>query len=117
MHRQCAHHVVGFISGHLDEGDAIGFDNALNLRHRPTDVFGGGFALRLVGRKHFVPESRSGGVEAHGYQVGLKGAQQVFKGVDKTEHCRCVLPLGIDARGANQTVVSPKNEGVSVKEY
>ena len=45
--------------------------------------------------------------------LSLNGAK-VFKGIDKSEYGRCVLPLRVDARRANEGIIGPIDERVSV---
>ena len=60
---QGADDVVGFVSGHFQDGDAIGLQNLLDDGHRKGDGFRRLFALRLIAGKGFVAEGSAMRIE------------------------------------------------------
>ena len=110
-----ANHVVGFETFHFKDGDAVGFDDALDDGHGLTNVLRGGFALGLVFGVGFVAECTSGRVEGNADVVGVFIVEQHLEGVDETVDGRCVLAFGVDSRRADQGIVGTVYECVSVE--
>ena len=60
-------HVVGFVSCHFQNRDAVGVDDILYNRYGEADGFRSFFTLGFVLFESFVAEGRSGGVEGYSY--------------------------------------------------
>ncbi len=63
--RQCAYHIVGFISRNFDSGDSVGLYDVLYIGNRQGYVLRLLVALRLVLGIGFVAECGAARVEAH----------------------------------------------------
>ena len=62
-----ADHVVGFVSCHFQNRDAVGVDDILYNRYGEADSFRSFFTLGFVLLESFVAEGRAGGVEGYSY--------------------------------------------------
>ena len=62
-----AYHVVGFVAGYFEDGDAVGADDVLYNRYGKTDGFGRFFTLCLVLLVGFVAEGGTRRVEGYSY--------------------------------------------------
>ena len=110
------YHVVGFVTRHLEDGDAIGTYDVLDDGHREADDLGRLFALCLVLLVGLVAESRSGGVESHADVRGIFFLEHLFERVDKAHYGRCVEALGVDTRVLDERVVSPVYQRIGVEQ-
>ena len=110
-----AYHVVGLITGHLNHGDVVGLDDALDVRYCTFDVLGGLVAVGFIVFVGLMPEGPAWGVEAHSNVGGLLFLENILKGVDKPKDCRRVESARREPRVAHQRIVSPEYERISVK--
>ena len=90
--REGAYHIVGLKARHLEDGDAVGLENALDVGHRHLDALGCLVAVGLVLLIGLMPEGLAFGVEAHGDVRGILALEQVLQSVDKAEN-----GAGVDA--------------------
>ena len=107
--------IVGLIAVNLEHGDAIGREDILDDRHGEAYVLGCLFALRLVGGEHLVAE-RLAVVKGHGDVRGVHLLQYLVEGVAEAHHGTRVEALAVDARGADEGVITAVDDGVGIKE-
>ncbi len=113
---QGADDVVGLEAGNLDDRDAIGLQNLLDVGHRKADSLGGFFALSLVGRVGLMAESSAFGVEGNAYVVGILLSEHFFQRIDEAHHSRCILSAAVDSRRLDEGIVSTVNQRISIKQ-
>lgn len=66
-----AYYVVGFITGHFQDRNAVGADNILYNRYGKTNCFRSFFALCFILFKSLVAEGGTCGVEGYSYMSGI----------------------------------------------
>ena len=108
--------IVGLVASNLYYWNAICLKNLLNIRHSNLDVLGRSLAVCLVFGKHIVSEIRSRRVESHCNMSRLFAFKDIFQCINKTEHCRSVYLLGINARILDKSIISPEYQGVGIEE-
>ena len=112
---QSADYVVGFKARHFEDRNIICLENFLDDGHGAFDVLRRSISLRFILRVCLVSESAARRVESHGEIVGTGIAQHVLQGIDKAKDSRRIFTLRIDARRADQGIVSAENKRVTVQ--
>ena len=82
---QCSDDIVGFISGHFKDRNAIGTDNILDNRDGETDHFRRFLTLCLVFRIGFMTERRACRIECYTDVSGVFLFQDILQCIDKSE--------------------------------
>ena len=111
-----AYYVVGFITGHFQDRNAVGADNILYNRYGKTDSLGSLFPLRFVLFVSLVAECRSRRVESYSYMCGIFLFQHLFQGVHKPQNGGSVESFGVDSRIFDERVISTVYQCVGIKQ-
>ena len=110
-----ADNVVGLEAVYLQDGYAVGFENALDDRHGELDVFRCLLALGLILGECLMAE-RPAVVEGHTDVGGTLLGEHLVERVHESQHSRGVESFGVDAGTAQQRIVGAVDEGVGVQE-
>ena len=110
-----AYHVVGLKAWHLNHGDVVGLDNALDVGHSEFDVLGCLVAIGFIFLVGLVAEGASRWVETHGNVSGLLFFEHVLQSVDKAKNCRRVKPSRRESRVAHERIISPENQRIGIE--
>jgi len=85
-----AYHVVGFVAGYFEDGNAVGADDVLYNRYGKADGLGCLLALCLVLLVGLVAEGGARRVEGYSYVCGILFFEHFFQGVYKAQNGRSV---------------------------
>ena len=114
LSRDRADYVVRLEAGLHQHGDVKGVHDFRKGFERGLHQFGCGGAGCLVFRVHFVPEGTARGIEHHGQVRRLFPGDQFQQVFRKPEEDGGVFPLRVHHGPAQEGIVHPENQGMSV---
>ena len=77
------YHIIGFITGDFQDGNAVSADNVFYDRYGKADSFGSFFPLRLILFVSFVAECRPRRIKSYSYVRRILLFQYFFEGIYK----------------------------------
>ena len=110
-----ADHVVGFVAGDLEAGNAHRFEDAFDVRNGRHDVFRRFVSVSLVLRIEFVAEGSSLGVEGDAHVTRRLLHQDVPQKLGEAEYRRGVDALPVAHGSPHEGVIRPVYQGVCVE--
>lgn len=111
---QGADHVIGFITGHLQNGDPHGLQNRFDVRHGGDDIFRRGIAVGFIEGVEVAPEGASRRVESDAEVFRLLADDQFVEEFGEAENGGGVQPLCIAHGPVDKGVVETEDQGVGV---
>ena len=109
------YNVIGFVSTHFEDRDAVGTDDVFNDRHREADDFGSLFALGFVLLVSLVAERGTRRVEGDSDMCGLLFLQHIFQCIDESHNGGSIESLRVDTGIFDESVVRPVNQSVRIQ--